>query len=378
MQRWLFNQVHKRHLIYNQCWEDPVIDREALKIVPGDRIVMITSAGCNALDYLLSDPDWIDCVDLNPHQTALLELKLAALKTLSYAEFFEMFGTGRIQDHQEVYRRRLRPLLSCGGRRTWDSRIRYFDPAGRGLYFHGSSGFVARAFAWYIDHRAPLRAEIDHMQTIRDVEEQAAFYHSRIAPQLWTPAVRWLLRRHVSMALLGVPEAQVKQIRSTARQDLSAFIRSRVDRVFTTIPIADNYFWRVYMNGRYSPECCPNYLKEENFERLRERCSRIRLHSMSLADFLAQNRGPFSVYVLLDHMDWLTNSKKLLYREWRRILETARPGARIIYRSGGASFDHVPAFARRRIEYRPDIAGALHERDRVGTYGSFHLAWVRA
>jgi len=50
--RWFFNQIHSRYLIYNQCWEDPAIDNEVLNIGPDDRLVMITSAGCNALDYL--------------------------------------------------------------------------------------------------------------------------------------------------------------------------------------------------------------------------------------------------------------------------------------------------------------------------------------
>lgn len=54
--RWLFDQIHSRNLIYNQCWEDPELDHAVLNIGPADRIVMITSAGCNALDYLLRDP----------------------------------------------------------------------------------------------------------------------------------------------------------------------------------------------------------------------------------------------------------------------------------------------------------------------------------
>ena len=70
---------------------------------------MITSAGCNALDYVLNSPERIDCVDLNPHQTALIDLKLAAFglsttRTSSpCSEKEESTGTSRI------YRRKLRP-----------------------------------------------------------------------------------------------------------------------------------------------------------------------------------------------------------------------------------------------------------------------------
>src|SRR5216117_517504 len=62
-------QLHKRiferflssQLIYNQCWEDYALDQSALRIGPGDRIVTITSAGCNALNYLLFDPAALNC-----------------------------------------------------------------------------------------------------------------------------------------------------------------------------------------------------------------------------------------------------------------------------------------------------------------------------
>ena len=103
---------------------------------------MITSAGCNALDYLLHEPERIDCVDLNPHQTALLELKLVALQNLKYTQFFSLFGLGRIRGHHELYSRELRPYLSAASQRCWDRRIDYFDPDGPGLYYQDRKSVV--------------------------------------------------------------------------------------------------------------------------------------------------------------------------------------------------------------------------------------------
>ncbi len=90
-----FNLVHGRNIVYNQCWEDPRLDRIALKLTPEDRVVVITSAGCNALDYALAGAGHVHAVDMNPRQNALLELKLAAAKSLDYEDFFQLFGTGR-------------------------------------------------------------------------------------------------------------------------------------------------------------------------------------------------------------------------------------------------------------------------------------------
>src|SRR5690348_5699386 len=118
--RVIFDQVHKRNLIYNQCWEDPELDQKALQIRAGDRIAMITSAGCNALHYLLYGPERIDCIDMNPHQTALLELKLAAIDNLTHDEFFDMFGRGKLKRYGGIYRDKLREALTPASRRIWD------------------------------------------------------------------------------------------------------------------------------------------------------------------------------------------------------------------------------------------------------------------
>ncbi len=82
--RQFFTQVHTRNLVYNTCWEDPRCDRVALRIEPHHELLMLTSAGCNALDYVLDAPGHIYCVDMNPRQNALLELEISAIKNLPY------------------------------------------------------------------------------------------------------------------------------------------------------------------------------------------------------------------------------------------------------------------------------------------------------
>jgi S-adenosylmethionine-diacylglycerol 3-amino-3-carboxypropyl transferase len=374
--RKLFDAIHSRNLIYNQCWEDPALDHEVLNIGPSDRIVMITSAGCNALDYLLRDPTEVHCVDVNPHQNALLELKLAALTELQYEQFFEMFGKGRIANHLQIYKSRLRDRLSEPSQKIWDHRIDYFDSRGAGLYFHGTAGRFARIMQWYMNVCRGLREDLRHFQEVNDLCEQAAFYRERIAPKLWSPWIRFLLGRDVVLSLLGVPAEQSAEIKRSSKSGVSSFVVQRMERMFTTIPIGENYFWRVYMNGFYPAGCCPNYLRPEYFETLRGRVSRLRIHTATLTDFLHSTERRFSMFVLLDHMDWLSAAPDLLAQEWRAILKSALSGARIIYRSGGLNCDYIPVFAMRRLQFQSEYTVELHARDRVGTYGSFHFATV--
>src|SRR5215203_6639719 len=68
--------------VYNQIWEDPRVDLQALQLNENSRILTISSGGCNALNYLIESPKSVTAVDLNRHHIYLLNLKNAALKFL--------------------------------------------------------------------------------------------------------------------------------------------------------------------------------------------------------------------------------------------------------------------------------------------------------
>src|SRR5215203_998538 len=82
--------------VYNQIWEDPRVDLQALELNRDSRVLTISSGGCNALNYLLENPQSVTAVDLNRHHIYLLNLKIAALEFLpSYEDFFNFFGYGK-------------------------------------------------------------------------------------------------------------------------------------------------------------------------------------------------------------------------------------------------------------------------------------------
>ena len=118
VRRGIFRLCHGSQLVYNTCWEDPRLDRQALRIGPSDQVLVITSAGCNVLDYLLDEPKRVYAVDVNPRQNALLELKLAGVRALDYDTFFQLFGRGYLATWKSVYKSTLRQWLSEEARAT--------------------------------------------------------------------------------------------------------------------------------------------------------------------------------------------------------------------------------------------------------------------
>lgn len=384
--RRVFNFVHGHNLVYNTCWEDPRLDRAALKLRPEDRLLVITSAGCNALDYALAGVAHVYSVDMNPRQNALLELKLAAIRQFEYEQFFAMFGQGRLANASALYRDLLRGSLSPWAQSYWDRNIRFFEHSRRSFYFRGSSGSFAQLINFYVDHVCRMRSPIERLLDARSLEEQQRIYYDEIAERFWSRSLKFAMDRDTTLSLVGVPRSQRRQVETQYRGGIVQFVQDCVEAVFAKLPLQDNYFWRVYLTGSYTPQCCPEYVTEAGFARLKGgMADRVTIHTNSVQGFLEQSDVEISRMVLLDHMDWLSDRFfPLLELEWQAILNRAAPQTRVIWRSGGLRTDFLDRVQVRRdrevcrlselLRYDRSLASELHARDRVHTYGSFYIA----
>ncbi len=372
----VFKHVHETQLIYNCAWEDPRIDRHLLQLDARSRVVMITSAGCNVLDYLLDGPAEIHAVDMNFRQNALLELKIALLRMNDHASLFDMFGRGVTPHHREIYAE-VRDSLGHGAKKYWDDKISFFDPASmkRSFYYHGTSGSAAWMMMQAVfGARDTLRDNMLCLLNAGSLEEQADIYQ-RIEPHLWGWLARWLARQPALMTLLGVPRPQINLIEAQHPGGLACYVRDKLRHMFTRVPIADNYFWRVYLTGRYETSCCPNYLQKAVTATLAENSARVTTHTATVSNFLREYPGRYTHFVLLDHQDWLAAHDPVALREeWELILQNSAPGAKMLLRSAGSTVDFIPADIRERLQFRPQLTAELHQMDRVGTYGSTHFA----
>ena len=198
--------------------------------------------------------------------------------------------------------------------------------------------------------------------------------------------MRFALNRDSTLSMLGVPKAQRLQIDNQYPGGILKFIQDSMDAVFGKLPIHENYFWRVYITGSYTPDCCPEYLKQNNFELLKSTgVSNVSVHTDSVQGFLEKGDEPISRFVLLDHMDWLSEHLfPLLELEWQAILNRAAPDTRILWRSGGLRTEFIdrvqvvrqeqPVSLTELLTYNTELAAELHQLDRVHTYGSFYIA----
>lgn len=388
LSRAVFNFTHGKNLVYNTCWEDPRLDRVALNLGESDRLLVITSAGCNALDYALQGLERVDTVDVNPRQNALLELKLAGIRELDFETFFELFGRGRLADWDGVYKNQLRDALPAAAREYWDKNGKFFYGRGKrpSFYFRGSAGFFAWSINAYINRVARIRPQIDQMLAAETLEDQQKIYHDGVKASFWGPGIEFFMRRDATLSLLGVPRAQRRQLEKFYPGGIAKFIEDRLDAVFSRLPLKDNYFWRVYLTGEYTKDCCPEYLREENFAKLKGGLvDRVHTHTSTILDYLESTEQTYSRYVLLDHMDWLAEHQAdILARQWQAIVDHADDRAILLWRSAALKVEFIDPIEVQLdgkthtlgdlLEYNRELAEELHAKDRVNTYGSFDIA----
>jgi len=372
-----------RGLVYAQIWEDPVVDMEALAITPDCHVVTIASGGCNVLSYLTADPARITAVDLNTAHVALNRLKQVAVQSLpDHAHFRRFFGEADSAANVAAYQTYIRPQLDDVSRRYWEGRdlvgrrrIGMFRSGAyrRGLLggFIGAAHLVARLYK--IDPRALLEA--------RNMEEQRQIFEERLAPVFDKAFVRWLTDQPASLFGLGIPPAQYDVL--AGDEKMASVLRKRLERLACDYDLKSNYFaWQAFGRGygRHADAPVPPYLEAAHYEAVRDRADRVNVNHANMTDWLSrQPEASVDRYVLLDAQDWMSDGQLLSL--WYEISRTAKPGARVLFRTA-AEPTLLPGRLREDVlslwDYRAEESLRFTQADRSSIYGGVHLYVLKA
>jgi len=373
--------------VYNQIWEDPRVDLQALQLNEDSRVLTISSGGCNALNYLIENPASVTAVDLNRHHIFLLNLKISALKFLpTYEDFFNFFGFGKHAKNVENYKKFIVPNLDKSTKKFWDGngffgnlfngdRINYF--ANDGLYEHSRNGYFMRFFHTFA---RLLGCRTDEILKADSLEEQEKIYQKHIAPFFDSFVIKVIGRMPVTMFGLGIPPQQYDELRRDLAEGGSVIdvYRERAKRLACDYPISENYFaWQAF-GRRYDTEtrcAVPEYLKAENYEALKSNAHKIQTKVGSVTEEIKENSfGAFDRFVFLDAQDWMNG--ETMTELWQAISDKAESGARIIFRTAGATSPiekNLPIGLHSRFDYRKEFSRELFKQDRASIYGGFHL-----
>lgn len=367
-------------LVYPQIWEDPLVDQEALQINSDSHIVTIASGGCNVMSYLVDDPKKITALDLNRAHVALNRLKICAAQHLpDYETFYRFFGMADDKANLAAYKKYLQPHLDTASRNYWESRNvfarRRISMFTGNVYRHGLLGkcigtghLVARLYGR--NPRAMLKAN--------SLQEQRAIFDEVLAPLFDKKMIRWIMNSPVSLYGLGIPPAQYEALAADGDGDMAQVVRTRLEKLACDFSIADNYFANQAFGRTYGTPgdmSLPPYLQKRYYEQVRERAGRVEVRHSSFTDYLREcEDNSRDRYILLDAQDWMTDQD--LTSIWTEITRTAKPGARVIFRTAADERllpGRVPDEILNQWSYDEALCRELSQKDRSSIYGAFHL-----
>ena len=196
--------------IYAFTWEDARVDSRLLKITSDDVILAITSAGDNILSYCLERPKRIHAVDLNPAQNHLLELKVAAFRSLEYQDVWKLFGEGKHESFQKLLVERMSAHLSSQAFDYWlHVGPSAFHPGGKGLYFTGGSRHALQLVGW-LGSLLGIRNDMRKLCEAQTLNEQREIWSTRVRRVLLSQLLAYFVigSERFLWKALGVPGEQ--------------------------------------------------------------------------------------------------------------------------------------------------------------------------
>jgi S-adenosylmethionine:diacylglycerol 3-amino-3-carboxypropyl transferase len=327
------NAVH-----FAQIREDGRLERRVVALRRPSRVVCIGSGGCTAFSILGPGVRTVHCVDSNPAQCALVELKKAAIRELDRARFLAFVGERPDEDRVSLYRARLREALPRYAREHWDARE---DDVAFGVNRCGTTERFYRFVGTNL--RAVCPDEVwRRLFACRSLDEQAAFYDEHFATESWRAAVRVLLSKTTHLAFF--PASMFEQ---ATEHDYGAFFAAQFELEVRTRPLRDNYFLSQLVFGSYlfdEPEGVPHYLTEEGYETARAHLETLVVSPMPLEKLLVEVDA-VDAFFLSNVFDWMPEAARATLGE--RIVRASAKRAALLFRNMLSSHPLAPPLSER-------------------------------
>jgi len=354
------DQVTLFKLVFTHNWEDPVCDHAALKIKNSDAVLAITSGGCNVLGFLLFDPKVIYSIDINPSQSYLLELKIAAIKNLGFEEFVSFSGLHPYSDRMDLYRK-IQTSLSQDAQSYWNDHIKLIR-----------NGFIMQGkYEWFIRFAAKFIRLLQGKKRVLGLfDAKSKAEQEEYFDKVWnTKRFRLLFKILFNKRMLARKGlvADYFHFDDGSRSFAESFY-NRSKKAFRNLPIHDNYFLSLYLLGKYRNDReVPAYLKKENYDFIKARIDRIKIHTGEAQEWLdSMPSRSIDCFALSNICELM--SEKDTERLFTAVSKTAGNGARIIFRNLMIPRE-PPAELQNQIVKDEPLSRIIYENDRSFVYG---------
>ncbi len=355
--------MDKDTINYSQCWEDPDILIQALKIDHSDSVLSITSGGDNTLALLLCKPKKITSIDMIPGQNYLLELKLAAARVLSYDEYLAFLGIAAAIKRSNLFLK-VKPNLTPKAAFWWSNHPHMIES---GVINSGRFEKFLNLFRKYLLPFVHSNKTIIQFINLSSLEEQRSFYKKFWNTKRW----RMYFRLATSSYILKYLARQRGMFKYTKMKAVSNDYLKRLESNLYNVPINENYFLHYCLTG-YFTKVLPPYLQEKTYTFIRK--NKILNLSIISSDILTYLKSApdnsYTKFNLSDIFEALSDEE--INDLWKEIIRVSKNGATIVY------WDNllpkpVPSQFSGVVKAEKHLERQLFQKDRVFFYGGLHI-----
>ncbi len=302
---------------YANVWEDAAALREGLAIRPGDRVLSIGSAGDNCFALLLDDPAVVVAADVNPAQLHLMELKMAAMRALDYADLQAFLGFTTTDNRLATYDRYLAAQLSEAAQTFWAAKR---DDIEQGVIHAGKFERYFQLFARRVLPLIHSAKTVEALLAPKSAEEQRVFYQKHWNTWRWRALFKLFFSRWV-MGRLGRDPAFMAEV----KVNVGAYIFQKAAAQLSSAAAQRNHILRYNLTGSFG-DLRPDYLADAaTVTIIRERLDRIQL----VQGFAQEAGGPFDAMNLSDIFEYMDDA--LFADTGRALAQISAPGCRLVY-----------------------------------------------
>ena len=276
-----FAQIPLNCLRYGLVWEDHATLYQALDLGADDHALVITSAGCNALNALLAGSRQVTAIDLNPVQNQLLHLKMHVIAHHPPAVLRGLLGLAG-PAAVAAAAAKLRATLPAAAYAGWAT---YLAQHPGGLLLAGQLEAYVTGFVPTLP--AAWQARLRHLLTCPTVAAQQAYFRQ----ELDQPGFKNRFIEYFDAVNLS--RGRDPRLFRYAADAGGATFYERLRQQLSRQLARDNFFFRFLFFG---PTALPEHLlppcyQAANHDRLRRRLGRLRLVTGEASEFLLSAAG---------------------------------------------------------------------------------------
>ncbi|MEH2324902.1 MAG: DUF3419 family protein [Nostoc sp.] len=354
----------EKWILYSTCDEDSYSELRALDITSNDRVLCVTGSGCRTLSLLACNPKSLISVDYSPGQNYLLELKLVAIRALSYDKLLQFFGVEDCRNRWDIF---------CSFKEQISPQaFAYFQAnrwaIGKGILFSG------RHELFYVRFVAPLMRllygrQLGQIARASTLEEQRDIFNKHISGFFWNSLIRIGFSPLSISLILNDPKYVVEM-----NVNVGDYLIERLNHTFNHHLVRNNNWTSFMFYGRYlGRRCLPHFLLEENYHAIRQATTKVEIVTGNLIEYMKKmSEHSIDKYSLSDVTSCIDRQTfEVLMHE---VIRTSEKQGKLCYRNF-LNKQLIPSDLEEILQRDNELNASLYQDDLAFAY-SFEVAQI--